>query len=304
MIQNKESSETTREILLTQFNFENYLQFGTPQHKPNPDKQFLEWFIGFFEAEGCFLKWPNNQGKDMRFGIEISQKDPKLMYKIRTNLGFGRVMEYSKVNNKSYWRFYIHDFKNLTRLIWLFQNNLVTNKKTNAFKNWINEINKTKNTNFSINQSQRQVSLKTAWLSGFLEGDGGFWVSSNFLSITKENKKTYQLKMKFYLTQNILEFDLLQTILNLLPNNQSKVQLIKNSNGLEYYRIETYRLENHLFISNYLKKYPFLGRRNITLSRWQRLLNYRIYDYPITIKSIKKLKRLIQSTKNIDLNSN
>lgn len=50
------SSETTREILLTQLDFKNYIRFGTPQHKPNPNTTFLEWFIGFFEADGCFLK--------------------------------------------------------------------------------------------------------------------------------------------------------------------------------------------------------------------------------------------------------
>ena len=51
------SSETTREILLTQLNFKNYIRFGRVQHKPSPNPIFLEWFIGFFEADGCFLKW-------------------------------------------------------------------------------------------------------------------------------------------------------------------------------------------------------------------------------------------------------
>ncbi len=68
----KGSSETIRETLLdkntifkpyidlisktTLFDFDPYILNGTPDHIPKPDKVFLQWFIGFFEAEGSFIQ--------------------------------------------------------------------------------------------------------------------------------------------------------------------------------------------------------------------------------------------------------
>lgn len=143
---NTGSSETTREILLTEFDFKDYIQFGTPRHKPRPNLTFLEWFIGFFEAEGCFLEWFNQNGK-YRFGFEITQKDVQLIYKIRNQLGFGKVMQIVKKNNEIYWRYYVHDFENLTRLIRLFNGNLITVKKEEQFQIWVAEFEKRYNYN-------------------------------------------------------------------------------------------------------------------------------------------------------------
>ena len=195
------SSETIRET--NSQNFNHYLQFGTPAHKPKPDIQFLEWFIGFFEAEGSFLKWPQSQ--TLRFGIEITQKDPKLMYKIRTKLGFGRVTVWTrKTEHNQYARYYIHDAKNLERIIFLLNGNLITEKKRNQFQTWLILMNhqrkKQSKILYPIMNSQINPSFnETAWLSGFLEGDGGFWVSPN--SIVRTNKdlsQSFSIRMKFY----------------------------------------------------------------------------------------------------------
>lgn len=319
----KGSSETTREIVLSKrridgaeptqvkqflpcfdnqdrrgaaFNFINYIQNGTPKHKPAVDIFFLQWFIGFFEAEGCFLYWKDRNGE--RFGIEITQKDPLLMYKIRTGLGFGKVIQYKK-NETVYWRYYVNDFSNLVRFILLFNGNLITDRKNQKFLKWVENFNKVKKTNYIIQPKSCRVSFETAWLSGFLEGEGGFWVSSqNFLYIKKDQSQTFKLKMKFFITQKN-ELGVLKQIQTLLPSNNGKITTFRKSNSTNVYdRLETSRLDNHLSISNYLKKHPFLGRRSITLARWQRLLNYRLYDYPVTPKSIQKIQRLIDSTKN------
>lgn len=130
------SSETTREIELASFNFQKYIEKGTPQHRPFPDKVFLEWFIGFFEAEGCFQAWKEKNGL-YRFGIEINQKEPGLMFKIRTRLGFGRVIEYSK-KGELYFRFYTNKREHLERLILLFDGHLITEKKEVSLRSGFN----------------------------------------------------------------------------------------------------------------------------------------------------------------------
>ena len=77
------SSETIREAL----QFDDYTKLGQPEHIPNVDKSFLEWFIGFTEGDGSF-----DQSK---LAFIINQKDPKLLFKIKKKLGFGSVYETS-----------------------------------------------------------------------------------------------------------------------------------------------------------------------------------------------------------------
>ena len=299
MISNKlqiGSSETTREILYTQLDFENYIRFGRPQHKSNPNLIFLEWFIGFFEAEGCFLKWPDQKQKN-RFGVEITQKDVQLMYKIRTELGFGKVTEIVKKNNEIYWRYSVYDLKNLTRLIWLFNGNLITVKKQKQFQIWVTEFNKRYNSDILFSNTKPEICFENAWLSGFFEGDAGFWVKSkDIVRVNKDNSQSYSIKMKFYVTQRD-EKELLNQIKHLFQIPSDIYQITNGSSTEKYNRLETSLLKSHLLLIQYLTKYPFLGKRQIIFNRWERVLGYRIKNYPITKKSIIKLQRLILNTK-------
>lgn len=290
------SSETTREILLTQLDFKNYIRFGRPQHKPNPNTTFLEWFIGFFEAEGSFLKWSDQKQKN-RFFIEITQKDVQLMYKIRTQLGFGKVTRIVKQNNQIYWRYSVYDLKNLTRLIWLFNGNLITVKKQKQFQIWVALFNKTHNSDILFSRKKPEICLKNAWLSGFFEGDLGFWVQSkDIVLFNKDNSQSYKIEMKFYIIQKN-EKELLNKIKHLFQIPSNIYQITNESVTETYNRLETSLLKSHLLLIQYLTKYPFLGKRQILFNRWKRVLGYRTKEYPITKKSIIKLQRLILNIK-------
>lgn len=291
------SSETIRETIITEFNFIDYIKFATPSHISLIDNTFLEWFIGFFEAKGSFLIWcTKNYSK--RFGVEITQQDPKLLYKIKKNLGFGRVTEVNFKDNKKYWRFYSSDFGNLCRLIILFNGNLITNKKNMQFQLWVNEINKIKHKNFIVLQRNLEPHFTNGWLSGFLESNGNFYVKEkNFIKINKDGSKAYNIKMKFYITQKN-EDKLLIKIKQLLNIPINKYEISNKKSTINYNRLETSQLKSHLLLIQYLDNYPFLGKRFITLSRWKRLVGYKINKYPITPKSKIKLKRLILEIKN------
>ena len=309
------SSETTREILLTQLDFKNYIRFGTPEHKPNPNTTFLEWFIGFFEADGCFLKRSDQKQKN-RFFIEITQKDVQLMYKIRTQLGFGKVTKIVKQNNQIYWRYSVSYLKNLTRLIWLFNGNLITVKKQKQFQIWVAEFNKTHNSDILFSTKKPEICLKNAWLSGFFEGDAGFWVQSkDLVRINKENSQSSHIgfnnraslkssiltslfEIKFYIIQKD-EKELLNKIKDLFQISSNIYQITNESVTETYNRLETSLLKSHLLLIQYLTKYPFLGKRQILFNRWKRVVGYRTKEYPITKKSIIKLQRLILNTKEI-----
>lgn len=306
----KGSSETTRETLLEKqivfkniterlnqtilFDFNAYIQNGTPKHKPCPNKFFLEWFIGFFEAEGSLITWFD---KKQRFEIEITQKDPKLMYKIKQNLGWGNVTSFKK-HNQTYWRYQTSSAQNINRFILLLNGNLATVKKIKQFQLWVHGINKVYETNYLVLPRSINASLNTAWLAGFLEADGGFWVSSNSMIYkAKDGLLSYRIRMKFYITQKS-EHELLNQIKTLFKI-PTKIYQITNSHSTEKYnRLETSLLICHQQIIDYLEIYPFMGQRNILFQRWSRLMGYRTKNYPITEKSIKKYKQLIKSTKN------
>lgn len=301
------SSETTREILITQqnnfmdlqettsFSFKPYIESYAPQHKGNNvDTTFLEWLVGFFEAEGCFLKWKNSNDQD-RFGIEIIQKDVKLIYKIKKELGFGNVTEITKKESgKIYWRYYAQNLEALMRWIALLNGNLITEKRQAGFKSWLVDINKSKNKAIPLLPNTAKISLENAWLSGFFEGDAGFWVRKK---VTRANKKDganrYDIKARFYLTQKE-EKSLLNQIKKLLKI-PTKIHIITNGRTkVPYNRIETSRLDCHLIVIQYLTRYRFKGKRYISFCIWERICAYRTKEYPITEKSIVKLKRLVK----------
>ena len=306
------SSETTREMLITQpmttkqgfvqcgpakssflhcCRFDDYIGFGTPSHKPNPDRAFLEWFVGFFEAEGSFLQWRDSNKKD-RFGIEVTQKDEKLIHKIRSELGFGLISKIIR-GDESYWRYYVHSLKNLGRVISLFNGNLVMVRRQERFKSWLSSFNQRHNTTFLFSQRKPKVSLKNAWLSGFLEGDAGFYVRPTSLTrCNKNGSMKYDIKMKFYITQKGEE-NVLRQIKDFFQIQTEIYQITNGHSNEKYNRIETHRIECHLLLVNYLTRYCFRGQRFIIFKRWERVLGYRMKDYPITEKSILKLKRLI-----------
>ena len=221
------------------------------------------------------------------------------MYKIKKNLGFGQVTQFSK-NHKTYWCYKTNNEKYLKSFIYLFNGNLVSNHKKKMIEKFVINYNKIYDTQFIVIFNNNIVpSFKTAWLSGFLEGDGDFYViSNNIIKVNKDGSKTYNFNLKFYITQKN-ELFLLNNIKKLFEITTNIYQINNGKMPYKYNRLETSKLKCHLLVIEYLEKYPFLGKRKITFSRWKRLLGYKINKYPITDKSILKLKRLIYSTKNL-----
>ena len=153
------------------------------------------------------------------------------------------------------------------------------------------------NEGFIFSKRKPSVCFKNAWLSGFFEGDAGFWVNSkDIVRVNNSNDQFYNIKMKFYITQKD-EKELLNQIKYLFQIPSDLYQITNGSSNEKYNRLETSLLKSHLLLCEYLTKYPFLGKRQILFNRWKRVLGYRINDYPITKKSCIKLQRLISNTK-------
>jgi ribosomal protein L33 len=279
------SSETIRELRWSDaFDFHAYQQ---SRGKIDPD--FLTWFIGFFEAEGSFCTW---QDKRPRQQIEINQKDPKLMFKIKKNLGFGNVTCYER-KNEIYWRYQAGSKDHLASIILLFNNNLKSQQKFQMFEKFVFHFNQIHLQNIQVKPNPFPVDLNSAWLSGFLEGDGRFWVTL----LSSQSPLKLELRLKFYVTQKGDEA-LLNQVKHLF-HIQSKTYLMSNGHGQKYNRMETSKFDSLCRVRTYLTKYPFRGQRSILIKRWCRCLNYKDpkFDYVISLKALRKLERLVASTK-------
>lgn len=218
------------------------------------------------------------------------------MYIIKKNLGFGQVTQFSK-NHQPYWRYTTSKKQHLTSFIYLFNGNLVSHSNQNKFEQFISQYNKIYATQFIVLNKNRVPSLQTAWLSGFLEANGGFYATSNnIIRLNKNGSKSYAFQMKFYITEKN-QLILLNHIKKLCAITTKIYQIHNAHTPFKYNRLETAKLTSHLLVIKYLEKYPFFGKKNIIFCRWKRLVGYRINKYPITNKSIIKLQRLIASTK-------
>jgi hypothetical protein len=143
----------------------------------------------------------------------ITQKEPQILYKIRTTLGFGSVKKYSdKKQGTCYHRFTVSDLAGTERLIQIFNGNLVLDKTNCRFASWLLGYNSRPSVSLQIPLAPRQdrqgIALNNAWLSGFIDADGCFSVMYRSDDI---------LALRFILDQKN-ELAALQTILSLFDS--------------------------------------------------------------------------------------
>jgi len=303
------SSETTREapntlrttktVIVKKFTFTSYI---LPEHKKNIDFSFLEWFVGFSEGNACFYsRLENNR---VRLSFEIAQKDPALMYKVRTTLGFGHVTSFRQ-NNETYWKFSVEDKKGVQRIMLLFNGNLVLPRRYEQFVHWVNFGKSICPANFILKVQRVEVSLRTGWLAGFIESEGCFY--ANFKFKNPSSLKDWDFDQKLTITQQDThgESDVLQHITVLCDSADVKLHrvplLIKNevfynkaTEKPNCYRIELCSLKAHTIVVSYLSQFPLLGKKKITFLRWWRIYLRRQEpkEKQISIKTIQKLKKL------------
>ena len=319
----KGSSETTREAFY--FDFSKYIE-NKPEHIKNIDQTFLEWFVGFTEGDGSFIisSKKNKTRKNMFFFI--NQKDPKLMYKIKKELGFGQVIKY-KQNNQFYYRYSISDIKNIIRLIHLFNGNLLLNKVQNNFNKWLDCYNELYSDKYIENKYICPIiNLNSGWLSGFIDAEGYFYANiflKNYIQKkinllpkmkkkwSNENYKLFQqisqykpcISQKMTLTQvSTKETNkLFKQILFLFKGKSfyifqnSKVKKLSNK---KYVRIEFSSLDSQKIIIDYLSQYKLKTCKYISFIKWKRVYLRCIENVHLSPKGTQRLYRLIKSINN------
>lgn len=172
----------------------------------NIPNEFIQWFRGFTDAEGCFLIVKTGNSFAFRFTIKLHKDDLTLLNYIKSSLGdIGNIategsLAYFKVTSISEIRSIIEIFsiyplnssKHLDFLAFREAYLLYTSldRKSKSLQNVLQKIDSlkesmnSKRTNFNIpaqatKESEYKIHITDQWLLGFIEGDGSF-------SITKD----------------------------------------------------------------------------------------------------------------------
>jgi len=91
----------------------------------------LDWFLGFFEAEGNFyFSVRETNPIDVRIAFKVTQANKELLQKIQNFFGFGLIQSESSRSSLEIWKFNVEGAKNIALYgIPLFQKNCLHGKK-------------------------------------------------------------------------------------------------------------------------------------------------------------------------------
>ena len=206
---------------------------------PKASKEFLQWFVGFTDAEGTFSIVPlqNWKSVNLKFSIEVHIDDIEILHKIAYNLGIGKIT-LSTTNQSAV--FSVNKFNDITSiLIPIFQEFPLQTTKYLDFtcfleaslikldmkkaglkitESRIAGFLKLKNLKQSMNSNRlsiseeeeenlnQKVSINKWWLLGFVEGEGTFGYKHlvPYFQIAQNKKNLFILKaIEIYMLEEI-----------------------------------------------------------------------------------------------------
>jgi len=287
-------------------NFTTCLNKNSDVQKDNftANDDFLYWFSGFTDAEGNFLVSIDRKYVKLRFKICLHIDDIKVLYTIKSNLGFGRVVEESSRNSCS---FIVEDSLNINKLCVIFNHYpLHTSKKLDFLSFY--EVSLIKATNkaisdidmekivsiknsmnskreiFTYGTSKSQIIINPNWFIGFLEGEGTFGIktgSSLYFQVAQKNTSQECLNG---ITNFWLNLPSNATIYN-DPNNKILPINITNTINIRT-NVVTLAIANidalYYYLLPYLDSSKFYSRKAIDFKLWKMALLLKIYGYYYT----------------------
>lgn len=233
------SSETTRETL-------NIID----SNSLNFNSDFKHWFIGFTEGDGSFII---NKNGYLEFKVTQSSIDAQILFYIKKELGFGSVSVQDKKNKTHHFR--VRDQKGILKLIHIFNGNLLTERKNNQFKLWLEAFNKAYNTDIKLIQNSNSPTLNNTWLSGFSDSEGCFTIS-----VVKRSETYNQVHVRYILSQKG-ELELMTKIAEML---NGKVSYLKSYNGYNM----TVNLSKLSKVVSYFNRYSLKTKKYIDYFNW------------------------------------
>jgi hypothetical protein len=273
------SSETIRGIT---YNFEEY-SYLKPQHKKKINRQFLEWFIGFTEGDGSFIVSKNK----VYFDITQNISDVQVLYFIKKELGFGKVLLREEENRKV-GVFYVSSKENFTKLMHIFNGNLSTYYKKEQFKVWLNTHNKQYDMNITFKDQLIRPSLHSGWISGFADAEGCFYGRVKSCITSKLRKRPH---LTFQVSQK--EFDIIKTLRDIFLNTETldlkNVKYDKSWNGWTFHCSSFTKLK---IIRNYFSRYKLKTKKSLSFMKWCKIHDMVLNKQHLTLEGLNKIDLL------------
>jgi len=291
---NSGTSETACDIT---FIFNNYLNQKVLHKKIN--KKFLEWFIGFTEGKGSFIVLNNK----VYFDINVSIKDIQVIYYIKKELGFGKVMIKNTDPNNAIGRtvsFYVTSEENFSRLVSIFNGNLCTVNKKQEFKNWLKIFNNQYSKDICFIDRVLKPSLTTGWLSGYIDAHGSFTGLTENKELNAPYKILY-LMFSIYLpvqgshplelmpSKDQKEFLILKDISVVLNTSLKNIKYNKDING---WILTISSFKQIKLIVNYLKRYPLKTKKSLAFDKWCKIYNITLNKEHLNSIGLNKISSL------------
>ena len=263
---------------------------------------FAAYLAGLIEGDGTIIvpkSIKSEKGKLNYPSIQIvfNLKDLPLALLIQKELSHGTLTRKKGVNA---YILTINNFDGLILITNLLNNNMRTPKIHALYDliDWLNS--RFKNINLEKLPLNNLNLSESAWLSGFIEADGHFYLR------TTSNTKYPKVECKLEISQRQIDhrgndnFKFLSSIANFLLTEVKPVRLNRVK---PEYRIRTTSLKNNLILENYLKFYPLFGSKYLDSIDWLKALNIfkqglhkeknKISKEIIEIKSVMNDKRQI-----------
>ncbi len=254
-------------------------------------KEFLDWFVGFSEGDGSWQVDPNQ--KTRRSIFIINQKDPQILYKIKSFIGFGQINgPYKNKNGSIYYRYRVGNIKGTERLIEIFNGNLVLTKTEKRFKGYLDMYNSrvTVSKEIKFKPSSRVVRLNDGWLSGFIDAEGSFSGTTMKYTGTDEIRG---VKVRFSLVQKF-EKEVFKNLKSLLGGSLS-------SGEGDIFRLLIESKKGRNDIISYLEKFPLRSSKTIAFTRFKKLhVRLTDGDFKWRLSSPRAKERIITLVKNIN----
>jgi hypothetical protein len=255
---NKNPNRFFRDYMLKAIkNYNNYTTY-----KGN-SKNLGSYLAGLIEGDGS-IYIPKDNKNASRIRIAFNSKDLPLALIIQKNLNGGNIY---KKKGKNAYTYEISDIKNLIKLVDLVNGNMRTPKIVQLYKliDWIN------NKNYNIIKLPLDISTldSNAWLSGFIEADGCFYVriTQNKHASTKKIATMLELAQKMTNLNSDSLMDIMTKISHFLSIN------IKIRSKYNQYWIRTSSVQSNFILIKYLETYPLFSSKYLDFVAWTKIFN-------------------------------
>lgn len=263
----KSPSETTRE---TSFNYDQYRIISGKNFNDISD-DWLTWFIGFSEGDGCFFT-----GKNGRLSFVLTQKEEAILDHIQITLGIGRVKNYGHFS-----RYHVDNKEGIIILTAIFNGNLVLEKRKVQIKKWLEIL------NIKIKNNNSLPLLNNSWISGFIDAEGCF----NITFLKRKNMILgYQVKLRFMIDQkdSLETMLLIKDQLNLFLTNRK----LKNGSLGTMHRIESNSFLKVPLIINYLNNFNLKSKKQESFNKWVKVYELIQNNQHLTEKGLSEIRKL------------